>query len=94
MDPIDEYADLRAEIRRLEERACLLRDQLLRPGARRRSNLHEVVIKEQVRKTLQKDLLPPEILHAPRFWKETRCQVVQVRDLTDDGPHLLERFGT
>lgn len=99
MDPIDEFADLRAEIRRLEDRAEVLRTDLLRPGARRRSNLHEVVIKDQVRKTFQKDLLPPEILTAPRYWRTSRCQVVQVRELTDDnlqldGPQLVERFGT
>jgi hypothetical protein len=71
-----------------------LRAELLRPGARRRSNLHEGVIKDQVRKTFQKDPLPPEILASPRFWRTSQCQVVQVRELTDDGPLLVERFGT
>jgi hypothetical protein len=67
MDPVDEYANLRAEIRWLEERADDLRTLLLHLGARLRSNLYEVVIKEQVRKTFQKDLLPPEFLQSPRF---------------------------
>ena len=94
MDPIDEFAHLRAEIRRLEERAEVLRAELLHPGARRRSNLHEIVVKDQLRRTFQKELLPPEILRSPRFWKESRCQVVQLRELTDDGPRPVERFGT
>ena len=94
MDPIDEFAQLRAEILRLEERASALRADLLRPGARRRSNLYEVVVKDQVRRSFQTELLPPELLRSPRFWKEQRCQVVQLRELTDDAPVLLERFGT
>ena len=88
MDPVDEFARLRAEIKRLEAREAVLRSAMLRPGARLRSNLHEVVIKDQVRQTFQKDLLPPEFLQSPRFWKESRCQVVTVRELTDEGPML------
>ena len=92
MDPVDELARLRAEIKRLEAREATLRAEMLRPGARLRSNMHEVVIKDQVRKTFQKDLLPPDILNAPRYWKETRCQTVLVRQLADVGPDLIEPF--
>lgn len=94
MDPVDEFARLRVEIRRLEDRAEVLRACLLQPGARLRSNLHEVVIKDQVRRIFQKDLLPPEVLRTPRYWRETRCQVVQVLELTDDGAALPQRYGS
>ena len=38
MDPVDEFAKLRAEIQVLEGRAAVLRDSFLRPGVRLRSN--------------------------------------------------------
>ena len=94
MDPVDEFARLRVEIRALEARAEALRAELLRPGAWLRSNLHEVVIKDQVRRTFQRDLLPPEVLWSAGYWKESRCQVVQVLELTDDGPSWPLHFGT
>ncbi len=61
---------------------------------RRRSNLPEGVIKDHLRKTFQKEPVPPEILASLRFLRTSPCQVVQVSDLTDDGPHLVERFAT
>ena len=94
MDPIDEFARLRAEILRLEERASTLRAELLRPCARRRSNLYEVVVKDRARSNFQTCLLPPEPLRSPRCWQEQRCQVVQLRELTDDAPILVERFAS
>ena len=94
MDPVDEFAQVRAEIRRLEEREAALRAEMPRPGARLRSNLYEVVIKDQLRRTFPKDLLPPEVLRVPKYWKESRCQVVLVRELADDGPALPQRYGT
>ena len=83
-----------ATLEALEARAEALRAELLRPDARLRSNLHEVVIKDQVRRTFQRDLLPPEVLWSARYWKESRCQVVQVLELTDDGPSWPLHFGT
>jgi hypothetical protein len=52
------------------------------------------VIKDHLRKTFQKELLPPEILASLRFLRTSPCEVVQVRDLTNDGPQLVERFAT
>ena len=52
MDPVDEFAQLKAEIRRLQERADTLRDGFLRPGARLRSNRFEVSIKRSRRRCL------------------------------------------
>ena len=46
MDPVDEFAKLRAEIQVLEGRAAVLRDSFLRPGVRLRSNGYEVVVKD------------------------------------------------
>jgi hypothetical protein len=92
MDPIDEFARLKAEIQHLQYRAATLREQLLQPGARRRSNLHEIVIKDQVRRSFQPDLLPPELRNSPRMWTESHVQVVTVQEITDDPPVLVEPF--
>jgi hypothetical protein len=65
MDPVDEYAELKAQIRRLQDRADVLRDGFLRPAARLRSNQYEVVVKRQRRRLFQKDRLPPRDFERP-----------------------------
>ena len=42
MDPADAFAQLKSEIRRLEDRAQVLRDDFVKPGMRLRSNRFEV----------------------------------------------------
>ena len=83
MDAVDHYAKLKSEIRGLEEQAATLRAAFLRPGARLRSNQHEVVIRRQSRRVFQKDLLPPAVLNDPRYWSETLSEVVMVRPMGD-----------
>lgn len=100
MDPVDEFARLKNEIRTLEERANLLRAGFLAPGARLRSNQHEVVVRSQKRRVFQKDRLPPAILNDPRYWDETQAEVVTVRSLSSaplraahrDDFDVIERF--
>lgn len=70
MDPVDEFARLRAEIKRLQDRAEVLRMGFLRPGARLRSNRFEVTVKRQRRRVFQKDRLPEVVLSDPRYWDE------------------------
>lgn len=84
MDPVDEFARIRSEIKALEERAKALRAQFLEPGSRLRSNSHEVVIRHQTRRVFQRDLLPPEILNDPKYWVESSSAVVTVRPMRDD----------
>ena len=81
MDPVDAYAKLKSDIRVLEDQAAALREGFLRPGARLRSNQHEVVIRQQSRRVFQKDLLPVVVLNDPRYWLETTSAIVTVRPM-------------
>jgi hypothetical protein len=82
MDPVDEFARLKAEIRRLQERVDALRDGFLRPGARLRSNRYEVRIKRSRRRVFAKDRLPETILADARYWDEREVEVVTCHEIT------------
>lgn len=82
MDPVDEFARLKAEIRRLQDRADALRDGFLRPGARLRSNRFEITIKRSRRRALAKDRLPAAILSNPSYWDEREIEVVTCHEIT------------
>ena len=58
MDPVDEYARLKTEIKRMQDRLEVLRETFLRPGARLRSNQYEVQVRRQKRRVFLKDRLP------------------------------------
>ena len=85
MDPVDEFARLKAEIRRLQERAEVLRKGFLRPGARLRSNRFEVTVRRQRRRVFDKDRLPEALLADPRYWVERESEVVTCRALDRAG---------
>jgi hypothetical protein len=82
MDLVDEFARLKAEIRRLQDRADALRDGFLRPGARLRSNRFEVTVKRSRRRIFAKDRLPEAILADPRYWDEREVEVVTCHEIT------------
>jgi hypothetical protein len=81
MDPVDEFARLKAEIRRLQDRAEVLREAFLRPGARLRSNRYEITVKRQKRRVFQKERLPEAVLADPRYWEERESEVVTCHDI-------------
>jgi hypothetical protein len=81
MDPVDEFARLKAEIRRLQDRADQLREGLLKPGARLRSNRFEITIKRQKRRVFNKDRLPEAVLADPRYWDERESEVVTCHEI-------------
>ena len=81
MDPVDEFARLKAEIKRLQDRAVVLREGFLRPGARLRSNRFEVTVKRMRRRVFAKDRLPEAVLADPRYWEERESEVVTCRAL-------------
>lgn len=83
MDPVDEFARIRAEIRKLKSREQELRQTFLQ-GGRLRSNSHEVVVKTQKRRVFLRDKLPAAVLQDPAFWEERETSVVSVRELEDD----------
>lgn len=82
MDPVDEFARLKAEIRRLQDRAEVLREAFLRPGARLRSNRYEITVKRQKRRLFNKDRLPEALLGDPRYWEERESEVVTCHEIT------------
>lgn len=82
MDPLEEFAWLKAEIKRLQDRADVLREGFLRPGARLRSNRFEVVVKRQRRKVFQKDRLPAAVLADPRYWEKRESEVVTCHEIS------------
>lgn len=86
MDPVDELAHVRAEIARLKQREDELREGFLRPGARLRSNQHEVVLRQQNRRVFVKDRLPAAILNNAAYWEDRSNTVVTLRALDGAGP--------
>jgi hypothetical protein len=82
MDPVDEFARLKAEIKRLQDRAEALREGFLRPGARLRSNRFEITVKRQKRRVFAKDRLPEAVLEDPRYWEERENEVVTCHEIS------------
>jgi hypothetical protein len=80
MDPVDEFARLKAEIKRLQDRAEVLREGFLQPHARLRSNQFEIRIKRSKRRVFQKDRLPEAVLADPRYWEERESEIVTCHD--------------
>ena len=81
MDPVDEFARLKAEIRRLQDRAEVRREGFLKPGARLRSNRFEVTVKRQKRRLFLKERLPEAVLADPRYWEERESEIVTCREI-------------
>jgi hypothetical protein len=95
MNPVDEYARLKDDIRRLQDRAEALRAGFLQPGARLRSNRYEITVRRQKRRVFNKDRLPPHMLDDPRYWDERESEVVLCREIStfragDDDIVLVE----
>ncbi len=86
MDPVEEYSALKEEIRRLEDRLAVLREGFLQPGARLRSNRHEVVVRQQGRKVFLRDRLPAATLNDPQYWEDRLSVIVTVRSLDPAPP--------
>jgi hypothetical protein len=82
MNPVEEYARLKEEIRRLEGRVEVLRAGFLAPGARLRSNRFEITVRRQRRRVFVKDRLPAEILTDPRYWEERENEVVLCHEIS------------
>ena len=97
MNPVEEYAQLKQQIARLQARADQLRDGFLQPGARLRSNQTEIVVRMQVRRLFLKEKLPEDILRNPAYWVQRHSPLVTVRQLEtctaqDDDLLLTEPF--
>ena len=90
MDPVEEYAQLKQQITRLQARFDRLRDSFLQPGARLHSNQTEIVVRLQTSRFFLKDKLPAEILHNPAFlYKLTINKIIiyqQIKTHTKNKP--------
>ncbi len=82
MDPVDEFARLKAEIRRLQDRADMLRAGFLQPGVRLRSNRFEVTVKRQKRRVFLKERLPEPVLADPKYWEERETEIVTCHEIS------------
>ncbi|AUC52718.1 hypothetical protein CDO87_05705 [Sagittula sp. P11] len=85
MHPVDELAQLRAQMRRLKAREAELRAQVLSGNAPPISNRHRVEIVRQRRPDFVKDKLPEHVLNDPWYWETRETQVVKVVDLARRG---------
>lgn len=81
MNPVDEFARLKAEIKRLQDRAEALREGFLRPDARLRSNQFEIRVKRSKRRMFVKDRLPDAVLADPRYWEERESDIVTCHEI-------------
>lgn len=71
LSPIDELAEIRAEIARLKEREAALRDMILTaPPASLTGRWHRVEVTEHRVRMFDPELLPPAIRDNPAFWRE------------------------
>jgi hypothetical protein len=82
MNPVDEFARLKDDIRRLQDRADALRAGFLQPGARLRSNRFEITVRRQKRRVFNKDRLPATVLEDPRYWEERESEAVLCREIS------------
>ncbi len=83
MDPVEEFARLTAEMRRMEERLAVLQAGFRSPFSRRRSDRHEVVLRMQSQAVFVKERLPQTILADPTFWDRQTTAVLTVRPLRE-----------
>jgi hypothetical protein len=76
LSPVDELAEIRAEIARLKARELTLRQVILSqdpaPG-----RWHRVEVTEQRARIFDARLLPPQIRDNPAYWRERVTQVVK-----------------
>ena len=71
LSPIDELAEIRAEIARLKAREAALRDMILTaPPASLTGRWHRVEVTEHRVRMFDPALLPPAIRDNPAFWRE------------------------
>lgn len=93
MHPADEFAQIKAEMRRLKARADTLRQGFIDGANHRRSNRHQVVIETQCRRKLLREKLPPHILADEALWEEASSKIVTVEEISgrDDVIVLVER---
>lgn len=79
--PADELAEIRAEIKALKERETALRTRILESDTPDvlMGVEHEVVVREQRSRVLDKSLLPEDIRENPAFYRERVTRIVTVK---------------
>jgi len=82
MDPADEFARPKAEIRRLQDRANALKAGFLKPEARLRPNRLEVTVKRQKSHVFLKERLPEPVQADPQYCEERDIEVVTCHEIS------------
>jgi hypothetical protein len=79
LHPADELAEIRAEIARLHRREAELEAAILRSPEAAATGLYNAAeVTETRRLVLDHALLPPEVQHDPRFWREEVTRDVSI----------------
>lgn len=86
--PADELALIRDQIKRLELQEQALREGYLQGRLNPVGYETTVEIREQRKRHLLRDRLPPEILHDPQFWEEKVVRAVIVRKAGQRGASI------
>lgn len=86
LSPVDELAEIRAEIARLKQREAALRDQILSaPLASLTGRWHRAEITDHLIRSFDPALLPVALRDNPAFWRErvqTRVSTVAITGRT------------
>lgn len=76
MTPADELGHIREEMKRLKAREKELRTEILETGDASGTD-YTIEIREQERRTLDREKLPTEILEDPYYYKTSISQIVR-----------------
>ncbi len=77
MDSVDELADIRGEIARLELRAAKLRGLILAAPEDAQGRWHRAEVTQTRRMVFDISLLPDAVRNNPLYWQERITQVVK-----------------
>lgn len=77
LDPVDELADVRVEIARLELRAARLRSLILAAPEAAQGRWHRAEVTQTRRMVFDISLLPGSVRDNPLYWQERITQVVK-----------------
>ena len=87
LSPVDELAEIRAEIARLKQREAALRDRILAaPQAALVGRWHRAEVTDHLVRRFDPSLLPAAISENPAFWRETVLTRVATVAITARSP--------
>ncbi len=99
LHPVDELAEVRAQLLRLQAREHELITGFLRGDHGLAGLFHQAEVRTTRRRVFAQDQLPPGILNDPRMWSEVPTRLVTVRalagaDLAHQGRQVASQAGS